>query len=84
VGEHVGLEGAREALDRRAVETETLGERSLDLRGAIATILSVPTTSVNHSRTNFTPRSSIVRRTKSRCLSMGPFLDGGWATRTQR
>ena len=29
--EHVGLVGAREALDRRSVESETLGERALDL-----------------------------------------------------
>ena len=39
--------------------------------GAIATDFSVPMTSVNHRRTNLTPRSSIVRRTKSRCLSIG-------------
>ena len=37
--------------------------------GAMATDLSVPTTSVNQRRTNLMPRSSIVRRTKSRCLS---------------
>ena len=39
--------------------------------GAIATDFSVPITSVNQSRTNLTPRSSIVRKTKSRCLSIG-------------
>src|SRR3712207_645005 len=39
--------------------------------GAMATDFRVPTTPVNHSRTNLMPRSSIVRRTKSRCLSMG-------------
>ena len=38
--------------------------------GAIATDFSVPTTSVNQSLTNLTPRSSMVRRTKSRCLSI--------------
>ncbi len=37
--------------------------------GAMATDFSVPITSVNHRRTNLTPRSSIVRSTKSRCLS---------------
>ena len=38
--------------------------------GAIATDFRVPTTSVNQSLTNLTPRSSMVRRTKSRCLSI--------------
>ena len=37
----------------------------------MATDFSVPITSVNQSRTNLTPRSSIVRKTKSRCLSIG-------------
>ena len=35
-----------------------------------ATDFKVPATSVNQSRTNLTPRSSIVRRTKSVCLSI--------------
>src|SRR5690606_35936132 len=38
--------------------------------GASATDFRVPMTSVNQSRTNLTPRSSIVRSTKSRCLSI--------------
>ena len=39
--------------------------------GAIATDLSMPSTSVNHSRTKRMSRSSIVRSTNSVCLSMG-------------
>ena len=38
--------------------------------GAIATDFRVPATSVNQSLTNLTFLSSIVRSTKSRCLSM--------------
>ena len=70
VGEHVSLERPSQSLDRRAVEANALAEGALDLGRRIATDFKVPTTSVNHSRTNLTPRSSIVRRTKSRCLSM--------------
>src|SRR3954463_1079476 len=44
--------------------------------GAMATDLSVPMTSVNQSRTNLMPRSSMVRSTKSRCLSTTLVLPG--------
>ena len=40
--------------------------------GATATDLRNPSTSVNHSRTNRTSRSSSARSTKSSCLPMAP------------
>ena len=40
--------------------------------GATATDLSMPSTSVNQSRTKRMSRSSIVRRTNSCCLSTAP------------
>lgn len=68
-GEQVTFVSARQTLDRAPVEADALAKRTLNLCGSeIATDFSVPATSVNHSRTKRTPRSSMVRRTKSRCL----------------
>ena len=62
-GEDVGLLDAAEAVDGRAVELHALLEGRLELDRRDGDDLSWPRTSVNHSRTRRTRRSSIVRST---------------------
>ena len=80
-GEHVRLVDAGEALDRRAVEADALGEGALELGGRDATDLRKPSTSVNQSRTKRMSRSSSVRSTNSCCLSMPPDRAGSGVSR---